>query len=93
MLKSILNGALLLGLIVVSATANAELLVNHHGQPFEERHVRHSSHHHANHRASHRPMHHGRQYHQRHHYRSYSQHARVVISCIRMKNGQHYRVC
>jgi hypothetical protein len=85
MLKNILSGALLLGLMVVSATSNAEILVNHHGHAFQESKARHPSHH--------RAYQHGNYQHQRYHYRSYAQHSNVVIGCLRIKNGQHYRVC
>lgn len=82
MFKRILSGALFVGLMVVSATSNATLLVNHHNQPYRE-YTRHISHHRAFPRASHKRQHH----------RSYSQHSKVVDQCLRMKNGQNYRVC
>ncbi|MBC7751076.1 MAG: hypothetical protein H7Z73_05075 [Candidatus Saccharibacteria bacterium] len=99
MLKKILSSALLFGLIVISAPSHAEILVNHHGQPIQESGAHLSSHQKApyqsasHHRSVHRTLHHGRQHLQRHHYRSYTQHRDLVISCLRMKNGRHYRVC
>jgi hypothetical protein len=93
MLKIILSGALLLGLMAVSVPSNAEILVNHHNQPFEESHARHA----FQNRSTHKPIRYNTQRHypQRHsrHYRSYAQHPKVVNHCLRMKNGQHYRVC
>ena len=92
MLKKILSCILLFSSMVISATANAVILVNHHGHPFQESEARHSFHQRASHRQSaHRPIHHVRQQH--HYYRSDTQHRKVVINCLRMKNGHHYRVC
>lgn len=104
MFKSISSSALLFGLMVIAAPSHAEILVNHHGQPFQESTSHHTSHQNAahqkvrhqtasHHRSVHRIHHHGRQHLQRHHYLSDAQHGNLVISCLRMKNGRHYRVC
>lgn len=91
MLRIILSGALLLGLMAMFVPANAEILVNHHNQPFEESSARHA----FQKRSVHKPAHYHHQRPQRHsrHYRSYSQHSKVMIHCLKVKNGQHYRVC
>lgn len=82
MFKRVISSALFVGLMTVSVVSNATLLVNHHNQPYRE-YTRHISHH--------RPFPHPS--HQRQHHRSYVQHSKVVNHCLRMKNGQHYRVC
>ncbi|MDE2421579.1 MAG: hypothetical protein KGO49_10420 [Gammaproteobacteria bacterium] len=85
MLKNIMSGVFVFGLLVVSTSSNAEVLVNHHGHSFEEFEARQAAHH----RASHHPVRHERP----HHYRSYKQHSKVVIRCFSTKQGQRRRVC
>lgn len=91
MFKGILSRALFVGLMAVSAISNAEILVNHHNQPYQE-YTRQISHHRAMSKITH-PHRHQRGHHQPRHHRGYSQHSKVVDSCLRMKSGRHYRVC
>lgn len=85
MLKNIMSGVFVFGLMTMSMSSNAEILVNHHGQSFEEYQARQAAHH----RVSHKAVRHERQP----HYRSYSQHSKVVIRCFSNTHGQRYRVC
>ena len=82
MFKKVLSGALFIGLLAVSASSNAILLINHHNQPYRE-YIHHVSPHRPDPKASHT---------QRHQH-SYSQHAKVTNTCLRMKNGRRERVC
>ncbi len=85
MLKNIMTGAVVFGLMVLSMPSNAEVLVNHHGHSFEDFQARQATHH----QISRRPIRHERP----HHYRSYKQHSKVVIRCFGTKDGQRRRVC
>jgi hypothetical protein len=98
MLKNIVMSILIFSFMTFSATSSAEILVNHHGQPFQESHAKQGLHHRSHQitshqRSMHRSSYSGHQHRQRLHYRSYSQHSKVVVRCLKIKNGRHYRVC
>jgi len=90
MFKGMISRVLFVGLMAVSVTSNATILVNHHNQPYREythvisqsKHVSKVSHARSSHHNAHSSYH-----------RSYAQHSKVVDSCLRMKNGHRYRVC
>ena len=82
MFKKMMSNVLFVGLMVVSVTSNATLLVNHHNEPYRE---------YTCHVTPHRAFPKASRSHQ--HSRSYSQHSKVLDRCLRMKNGKNYRVC
>lgn len=81
MFRRMMSSVLFAGLMAISATSNATLLVNHHNQPYRE-YKRHVTDHRAFPKAS---KHQAR--------RSYTQHAKFVDHCVSMKDGRHHRVC
>jgi hypothetical protein len=89
-MKKIITACVLcLGLIVVTMPSHAEVLVNHHQQPFQGSHAQkkflHNSAHH--HKHQHHPQHrHG-------HYAKRSHKQKVGTGCLRKKQGRYYRVC
>ncbi len=86
MFKGMMSSILFVGLMVVSATSNATILVNHHNQPYEG-YVRVNAHQKHVSKKSYKRSH------QRIQHRSYSQHSKVVDHCLRMNDGRHHRVC
>jgi hypothetical protein len=83
MFKKMMSSVLFVGLMAVSVTSNATLLVNHHNEPYRE-YTRHVTQQRAFPKAS--------RSHQ--HSRSYSQHSKNLVNrCLRLKNGKNYRVC
>lgn len=83
MFKRMMSCALFVGLMAVSVTSNATLLVNHHNEPYREykRHV-------TDPRTYPKAVKKQRQNHPQ-----YVQRAKVVDRCLRVKDGKNYRVC